>query len=81
MDEPTEPTAPAPPTADGPPALRVVRGCPDAVELAALTAVLLARLRALEVREQQAGTPGTAPRAPWGAPARSRPRVGWTAPC
>ncbi|MEU1695620.1 acyl-CoA carboxylase epsilon subunit [Streptomyces hirsutus] len=79
MDEPIEPTVPAPPTADGSPVLRVVRGRPDAVELAALTAVLLARLRALEAQEQQAGAPGEAPRALWGAPARSRPRVGWTA--
>jgi hypothetical protein len=58
----------------------VVRGEPDDLELAALTAVLLARLRA---GDPAGGEPGEheepAPRAPWGTPRRHRPRVGWTA--
>ncbi|MFE9770443.1 acyl-CoA carboxylase subunit epsilon [Streptomyces sp. NPDC005931] len=73
MDDPT----------DTQPALVVVRGHPDAVELAALTAVLLVRLRARTEAEEayeSDGALGTAPRAPWGAPRRVRPRVGWTAP-
>ncbi|MFZ3475581.1 acyl-CoA carboxylase subunit epsilon [Streptomyces sp. 4.24] len=54
----------------------VLRGRPDAVELAALTAVLCARLRALGADE--AGEYGTtAPTVPWGGTRRRRPRVGW----
>lgn len=57
----------------------VLRGRPDAVELAALTAVLCARLRAPGA--DQAGEDGTttptAPTAPWGGTSRRRPRVGW----
>ncbi|MGY1580158.1 acyl-CoA carboxylase subunit epsilon [Streptomyces sp. MN13] len=70
MDEPTE----------AQPAFVVVRGRPDHVELAAVTAVLLARLRALADAEETDGAGDTAPRAPWGRPRRSRPRVGWAAP-
>ncbi|GAB3961185.1 acyl-CoA carboxylase subunit epsilon [Streptomyces sparsus] len=48
--------------------LTVVRGGPDEVELAAVTAVLLARLRE---RQREADDPAPAPRANW---ERSRPR-------
>ncbi|MFJ7070599.1 acyl-CoA carboxylase subunit epsilon [Streptomyces sp. NPDC101115] len=64
------------------PAFVVVRGRPDPVELAAVTAVLLARLRAAGVAGAEADaeeTTGGAARAPWGAARRARPRVGWTA--
>jgi hypothetical protein len=66
MDEPTDPQ----------PVFAVVRGRPDDAELAALMAVLLARLRAAsdEAGEEEP----TAPRAPWDTPHRPRPRVGWT---
>ncbi|WMX44590.1 acyl-CoA carboxylase epsilon subunit [Streptomyces roseicoloratus] len=64
------------------PAFVVVRGRPDPVELAAVTAVLLARLRAAAAADA-AGDPGETAagtaRAPWGAARRTRPRVGWTA--
>ncbi|KUO20279.1 hypothetical protein AQJ91_16045 [Streptomyces dysideae] len=66
MDEPTHPQ----------PVFAVVRGRPDAIELAALTAVLLARLRASDEAGEE--EPPMAPRAPWDTPHRPRPRVGWT---
>ncbi|MFE4637526.1 acyl-CoA carboxylase subunit epsilon [Streptomyces sp. NPDC056773] len=54
----------------------VLRGRPDAVELAALTAVLCACLRAPGA--DQPGEDGTTtPAAPWGGTSRRRPRVGW----
>ncbi|MGW6705052.1 acyl-CoA carboxylase subunit epsilon [Streptomyces sp. NPDC054956] len=66
MDEPT----------DAQPRFTVLRGQPDAEELAALTAVLCACLRAApdgdEAQEDAAAT------APWGGRRRLRPRVGWT---
>ncbi|MGW3497510.1 acyl-CoA carboxylase subunit epsilon [Streptomyces sp. NPDC001020] len=70
MDEPTEPTE----VGAAEPTFVIVRGRPDAHELAALTGVLMARLRALENCDDEADD---APRAPWGRPARARPRVGW----
>ncbi|MFI8965351.1 acyl-CoA carboxylase subunit epsilon [Streptomyces sp. NPDC053493] len=69
MDEATE----------KPPAFVVVRGRPDADELAAVTAVLLARLRAPGAAEVPGEAADTPPKASWGAPRRARPRVGWTA--
>ncbi|MCX2182053.1 acyl-CoA carboxylase subunit epsilon [Streptomyces sp. SKN60] len=67
-------------TTETQPAFVVVRGRPDPVELAALTAVLLARVRAAAAAEDSDDPAARAPRAPWGAPRRVRPRVGWTAP-
>ncbi|MEV5341274.1 acyl-CoA carboxylase subunit epsilon [Streptomyces sp. NPDC052676] len=69
MDEPT----------DAQPAFVVVRGRPDSAELAALTAVLLTRLRTAHA-EAPSEADGAAARAGWDAPRRRRPRVGWTAP-
>ncbi|MFE9253843.1 acyl-CoA carboxylase subunit epsilon [Streptomyces sp. NPDC006879] len=59
--------------------LTVLRGQPDAVELAALTAVLCAALRS--AREDDGATSGPAhpPGAPWAGPRRTRPGVGWAA--
>ncbi|MEV6329960.1 acyl-CoA carboxylase epsilon subunit [Streptomyces sp. NPDC051909] len=67
-------------TTETQPAFVVVRGRPDPVELAALTAVLLARLHAAAAAEDSADPADEAVRAPWGAARRVRPRVGWTAP-
>ncbi|MEU8618742.1 acyl-CoA carboxylase epsilon subunit [Streptomyces sp. NPDC048623] len=66
-------------TTETQPAFVVVRGRPDPVELAALTAVLLARLRAAAAAEESQDPAAGAARAPWGAARRVRPRVGWTA--
>lgn len=55
----------------------VLRGQPDAEELAALTAVLCACLAApAEDGAEEDGT--SAAPAPWGGRRRPRPRVGWT---
>ncbi|MEU6847620.1 acyl-CoA carboxylase subunit epsilon [Streptomyces sp. NPDC046716] len=63
------------------PVFAVVRGRPDEVELAALTAVLLVRLRGSSAPDDaQEAAAGAAPRAPWSARRRPRPRVGWSAP-
>ena len=62
--------------------LRVVRGQPDEIELAAVTAVLLARLRAGgHPAEPDPAAGGTAPRrAGWGAGRfRHRSAVPWSA--
>ncbi|HLL37641.1 acyl-CoA carboxylase subunit epsilon [Streptomyces sp. NPDC052773] len=63
-------------TTEAEPAFVVVRGRPDHVELAALTAVLLTRLRA---KDEADGSADAGQRAPWGRSRRPRPRVGWTA--
>ncbi|MFF9812491.1 acyl-CoA carboxylase epsilon subunit [Streptomyces sp. NPDC014006] len=76
MDEPIEPIEPRE-AAVVQPAFAVVRGRPDAFELAALTAVLLARLRARE--DGAGGDEDGALRAPWDRPRRARPQTGWTA--
>ncbi|GAA3368963.1 hypothetical protein GCM10020367_09430 [Streptomyces sannanensis] len=69
MDEPTQTQ----------PSFVVVRGRPDPDELAAVTAVLLARLRALGAAAEPDDAAGRPLRAPWATPRRPRPRVGWTA--
>ncbi|WP_095757308.1 acyl-CoA carboxylase epsilon subunit [Streptomyces xinghaiensis] len=58
--------------------LTVVRGRPDEAELAAVTAVLLARLRG--ARGPDAEPPPPPPRAGWGPGSdRFRPPVTWSA--
>ncbi|MFD9306525.1 acyl-CoA carboxylase subunit epsilon [Streptomyces sp. NPDC060048] len=67
MDEPT----------DAQPRFTVLRGQPDAEELAALTAVLCACLRA-PAPDADGAREDAAAAAPWGGRRRHRPRVGWT---
>ncbi|MEV0092387.1 acyl-CoA carboxylase epsilon subunit [Streptomyces sp. NPDC050738] len=64
---------------DGETLFTIIRGRPDASEIAALTAVLLLLLRADEGMDEgadgEAGEPGSAP---WGRDRlRRRPRVSW----
>ncbi|MET9464239.1 acyl-CoA carboxylase subunit epsilon [Streptomyces sp. NPDC006544] len=67
MDESTDPQV----------RFTVLRGQPDAEELAALTAVLCACLAApAEDGTEEYGA--SAASAPWGGRRRPRPRVGWT---
>ncbi|MBT2447912.1 acyl-CoA carboxylase subunit epsilon [Streptomyces sp. ISL-43] len=69
MDEPT----------DAQPRFTVLRGQPDAEELAALTAVLCACLRApAQDGDGDGAQEAAAEAAPWGGRRRHRPRVGWT---
>jgi hypothetical protein len=68
-----DPGVPGPPVSE--PHFTVVRGQPDAAELAALTAVLLT------VLARPHGEPPRRPRAPWAHNRRRfRPPAAWSAP-